>query len=254
MPKLPELQKNFIATLVQAEPVPATLPIAGDDRFSAEDRLQVYKNNTQFILRDLLLGLYPVTALLLGKDFMQGAARAFISAFPPASGDMNDYGGTFPAFLEHIQTLRSYAYVPDVARLEWAAHEAYLSSRLPPVTADDLAAIADPLNMKLFLQPHLRLLRSGWPVDTLWSRITDEGEKLTGLEIRPEETFIAVYRAETKIVVWSLTEGGYKFLEYLQLNPGFAFAAETALQAESSLRLDLLLAQLVQEKLLVKKD
>lgn len=251
MPKLHDLQKDFLEFLVRDESAAKRLPVCDDDRFSAAARLQVYRNNTQLILHDVVAGSFPVTALLLGAGFMQEAVREFIAVFPPESGDMNDFGSYFPDFLERIPSLRAYAYVPDVARLEWAAHEAYLSPRHDSLTAEHLAAVADPLNLKLHLQPHLRLLRSGWPVDVLWSRITDEGGGLTGLEIKPEETFVAVYRTGEKSVVWSLTEGGYKFLEHLQSDPGFAFAAEAALRAESGLQLDLLLARLVQEKLLV---
>lgn len=231
MPTLHDFQKDFLEK------------ISSDD---AQGALRIYKNNKDLILRDVLKGVFPVTTILLGDAFMHQAAHEFIKTFPPDSGDMNGYGGDFPAFLGHIPALRRYPYVPDVAKLEWLAHESYLSPVRPPLTAEDLAAEKDPLNMKLHLQPHVFLLRSGWPVDKLWARITKEGKDLKDFALKPEETFVAVYREEKQVAVWSLNEGGWKFLEYLQSDPSLAFAAEAALRAEPSLPLDLFLAQGVQ--------
>ena len=234
MPALRELQTDMINRLTQNK---------------AEGRESVYRNNVQLILRDVLRGVYPVTTLLLGDEYMNQSASAFIRQSPPQSGDMNGYGSGFADFLDRLPGLKDYLYVPDVARLEWLAHESYLSPRFAPLTAEELSVTDDPLQMKLFLQPHLYLLRSGWPVARLWSAITEKGADLAGLTIVPEECFAIVYRENDKVVIWSISEGGYVFLENLQQNASFALAAEAALRAEPDMALDVALAQLVQSNL-----
>ncbi len=251
MPALHKLQQDIMTRILEEKDA-AGLPIAAQEPFTPEQRLNVYKNNTHMLLRDLLRETFPVTTILLGEKFMDFAAHEFIKAAPPESGDMNAYGADFPDFLDHFPNVSQFPYVPDVARLEWLAHEAYMSPRATPLTGVDLATAADPMELQLHLQPHVHLLRSGWPVDKLWSRVNEEGAALKGFEMKPTETFAAIFRAGDRISVWSITEGGYRFLEHLQSTPSLPPAAEAALRAEPELSLDKLLATLLQQGLLAK--
>lgn len=249
MPALRDLQTDMLERILQEKDA-KNLPIAEQKPFTAEQRLAVYKNNTHSLLRDLLKDTFPVTTLLLGDKFMSFAAHEFIKSFPPDSADMNAYGAQFPDFLDHLPNVNDFAYVPDTARLEWLAHEAYMSPRHPALTGADLAAAEDPMSLELKLQPHVQLLRSGWPVDKLWHRVNEEGADLKGFEMKAEETFCAIYRADDRISVWSLTEGGYRFIEHLQSAPSLPLAAEAAMRAEPGVALDKLLAGLLQQELL----
>jgi len=253
MPALPELQHEMMRRILRQEGAEG-LPIEPAGPFTPEQRLQVYKNNTHATLRDLLKDSFPVTTILLGDKFMNFATKQFIEAFPPASGDMNAYGIDFPQFLANLPNLKEFPYVPDVAMLEWLAHEAYMSKRLPVLMPEQLAQAADPLTLKLHLQPHVHLLRSGWPVDELWGAISEQQADLSGQKITPQETFIAVFREDRKIAVWTLTEGGYVFLENLKTDPSFAGAATAAMTAEPGLVLDRLFAALLEQKLLAGID
>jgi hypothetical protein len=249
MPGLHRLQREMMSKILREEAAQG-LPIAPDGPFTPDERFSIYKNNTHLILRDLLKDIFPVTTVLLGDKFLNYAAAEFIKTFPPESGDMNGYGADFPAYLAHLPQLNQFPYVPDVARLEWLAHESYLSPRRPAMTGAMLEAAEDPLNLKLHIQPHVFLLQSAWPVDKLWHEVSAIGAALEGFKMEAADTFAAIYREERRIAVWTITEGGYRFLEYLQTDPRLAFAAEAALRAESSLPLDKFLATLLQLELL----
>lgn len=226
------------------------LPIAEDGPFTPDERLQIYKNNSHLTLLDLLKDVFQVTTILLGEKFLNFAGREFIKAFPPESGDMNGYGGLFPEYLARLPNLNQFPYVPDVAKLEWLAHESYLSPRRAPLTGDMLSAVEDPVNLKLRVQPHVFLLRSAWPVDRLWHEVSEHGEALKDFKFEAVETFVAIYREERRIGVWTITEGAYRFLEHLQSDPSLAFAAESAMRAENDFALDKFLATLLQLELL----
>jgi hypothetical protein len=239
----------MLSRILREEPA-AGLPVAKEGAFTPEQRFQIYRNNTHIILRNLLKDIFPVTTVLLGEKFMNFACREFVLAFPPEGGDMNGYGGAFPAFLKHLPNLNQFPYVPDVALLEWLAHEAYLSPRVSPLTGAMLEAADDPLNLKLPLQPHVYLLRSAWPVDRLWSEVSAHGEQLKDFTLKTEETFAAIYRDKDRIAVWRISEGGFRFLEHLQADPRLAFAAEAAARAEPGFDLGNFLAALLQLELL----
>ncbi len=238
MPELLDAQKKFLNDVL------------GDDPQTGG--MGIHKNNTRLILRDVIKATFPVTTILLGDEYTEYLAHEFVKLFPPDSGDMNGYGADYPEFLKRLPNMRDYPYVPDMAQLEWLAHEAYLSPVKPALTADDLSDVEDPVNMRLHVQPHVMLLRSGWPVDKLWERINAEGKDLKDLSLAPQETFVALYREEGKIALQPLTEGSFKFLEHLQSNPSFAFAAEAAIRHETAIALDQMLARMVQEKIFSK--
>jgi|GEM_PF-1116455 len=245
MSKLDDLQRDMLRKLIAQED-------GGTGGAAPEKNMRIYRNNTRLLLRDMLKDTFPVTARLVGDAFFDTAGRDYMQAFPPADGDMTDYGADFPAFLKRLPGLQNYLYVPDMARLEWAAHAAYLSPLYPPLTTAALsAAAADPLTLKLHVQPHVFLLRAGWPIADLWQKITEaENGTLPALELKAEESFTAVFRDGDRIAVWSLTEGGYAFLEYLQSNPDFPSAAAAAMNAEPGFALDRFLGLLVQQGLL----
>jgi hypothetical protein len=143
MSKLDDLQQDMLRKLIAQEE-------GGTGGAAPEKNLRIYRNNTRIVLRDMLKDTFPVTARLVGDAFFDAAARDYMQAFPPADGDMTDYGADFPAFLKHLPGLQNYLYVPDMARLEWAAHAAYLSPRRPPLPTTALsAAAADPMMRKL---------------------------------------------------------------------------------------------------------
>ena len=245
--KLPDTQRDMLHQLIAQENGDG-LDITPQKNFS------IYRNNARLLLRDFLKDTFPVTAKLVGDAFFETAARDFMQAFPPQSGDMNGYGADFPAFLNRMPGLQPHPYVPDMARLEWAAHDAYLSPIKPALTATALsAAAADPMALQLHMQPHVFLLRSGWAIADLWQTITEAGSNdLPEITLQPVESFTAVYRDGQQIGLWSLTEGGYTFIEYLQSAPDFPTAASAAMTAEPDFALDLFLGTLVQQKFLAK--
>ena len=121
------------------------------------------------------------------------------------------------------------------------------------MTTDDLASVPDPLNMKIYLQPHVHLLRSGWPVGKVCSQGPRRRDTQTNLALQPEESFYLIYRNNAASVVQEISEGAYIFLEHLQSSAAFALAGEAALRAEPGLALDLLLAQFVQAGIFTRK-
>ena len=144
------------------------------DRLYAEtpagDGLAVHRRNLLANLGGALAATYPVVQRLVGEAFFGEAARRHALANPSASGDLNDYGAGFAAFLETYEPARTLDYLPDVARLEWACHE---SGQAAEAAGLDFAALAlvDPdsqARIRFHLRPAVRLVRSVHPVASVW--------------------------------------------------------------------------------------
>ena len=113
---LRKIQDNFAQALFSGTPDAVFV----EDRISAADRFDVYRNNVIKGLADIIIGIYPLTAKLAGDEFMRGAARRYALQNPPRESDLALYGGGFADTLPATD----YPFLPDMARLEWAYHEA----------------------------------------------------------------------------------------------------------------------------------
>ena len=170
MPRLRDVQEGVrLAVLGQTRPeiVAAIQEEAG----LAEARLRIHANHVQLSLTAALKANFPVVCRVVDERFLDYAAHAFIPAHPPTSPCLSEYGAAFPEFLERFEPARRLPYLGDLARLEWALLEAAQAEDTPPV---DLAllrqiAVADYPHLILRLDPSIRLLRSPWPIDAIWS-------------------------------------------------------------------------------------
>lgn len=130
----------------------------------------VYRRNLFANLGNALAATYPVVERLVGGAFFREAARQYVLAHPSTSGDLNDYGASFAAFLTAYPHAAGLAYLPDVARLEWACHESYGAADGPAFDLASLAAVgADGQpRIRFELHPSVRLLRSRHPIAAIW--------------------------------------------------------------------------------------
>jgi len=144
--------------------------------------VEVYRRNMLANLGGALATTFPVVKRLVGDAFFAEAARQFVPGHPSRSGDLNDYGEAFPAFLERYPHAQSLPYLADVARLEWACHESYLSADAAAFDLAALAAVAPDSypRIRFALHPAVRLVRSRYPVAAIWNA------NLPGLDGTPD--------------------------------------------------------------------
>lgn len=114
-----------------------------------ERGLQAYRSNGHALAQRALSAAYPVVEALIGQEGFEALSRHFWQRFPPARGDMAQWGEALADFIESLDQLaREEPYLGDVARVEWALHlagtaadgEADLASlgRLQTMAPDEL--------------------------------------------------------------------------------------------------------------------
>lgn len=195
-----ETADRFAAALDDPDLPPPT------ELLGSQDRFDIYRNNGAVATRDALGETFGVTRQLVGDEFFNAMAGLFIRTSPPVSPVMIEYGGTFADFIDGFEPAGSLPYLADVARLEWAWHEAYNAADAVPVTIDVLAGHpAEKLEDLMFeFHPSARLLVSEWPVAAIWQAhqidaeldrpdAAERGESV--LIVRPEMD-VALHRLE----------------------------------------------------------
>lgn len=84
--------------------------------------LQAYRAHAQASAQRALLAVYPALAKLLGLDNFSFLARDFWHQHPPQRADLAQWGDAMASFIAAAPQLQELAYLPDVARIEWALH------------------------------------------------------------------------------------------------------------------------------------
>jgi hypothetical protein len=139
--------------------------------------LQAYRANAGVLAEKVLASAFPTVVLLIGPDAAAGLARACWRASPPARGDMAQWGEGVPAFIAADPQLASEPYLADVARLDWAVHQAEMAADVAAPAGLEWLARADPATLRLELAPGSALVPSAHPIATIWQahRPTPEG-------------------------------------------------------------------------------
>jgi len=163
-------QAAFAAALLDpARPVPAGLlnPVRGG---GAGRRFDIYRNNVAVGLCEALAQAFPAVRRLVGEAFFAAMAGVFVRAVPPSSPVLPLYGGDFPDFLAGFAPVAHLGYLPDVARLELALRQSYHAADAAPLARAGWAAVSpgELARARLRFLPAVRLLRSDWPVLSVW--------------------------------------------------------------------------------------
>jgi hypothetical protein len=200
------------AVFFDSAPIPATVRDATGQAHAS--RFSVYRNNVFAGLTNAVGARYPVVRKLLWEDGFNRIAQLYVSAEPPRSPVLLEYGETFPQFLRSIGESISANFLADVAELESARTRAYHAADATPVARDAFKELApDEIpDLRLALHPSVQLLKSQFPVVSVWEANIHANDNTLNLW-QPECALIA--RPRLDVEVRRLTSGTYEFLSAL---------------------------------------
>ncbi len=144
------------------------LKTGGGHAALARRGLLAYQSNGLALAERALGAAYPVLVQLLGEDNFAALARHFWLSAPPERGDLAQWGGELPAFVEAAPQLAEEPFLGDVARVEWALHRAASAADVVPEPSSFawLASI-DAGEISLQLAAGVWLLESPYPAASL---------------------------------------------------------------------------------------
>ena len=234
---LPELQRLFLAALLDRERSAALLPLLRQGRApGVAQRIQIYRNNLFESLSDALRAVFPVLAQLVGEDFFRQLTRRFIRAHPLRQAQLHDFGRELPAWLASLPMAADWPYLPDLAALEWAWHEVYHEADAVPLRPEELAQVpaAQHLDLRLALASAARLVASPYPVLRIWQ--AHQGEFDPGFELSLADGGVQalLLRRALEIEFVLLSGGEYTWLAALASGRALAEATLVALDRDPS--------------------
>ena len=231
---LHDLQRVFKDGLLAHDEETVLAHIAGDG-LDPRARLAIYRHHVLTTLTATLESAFPVVCQLVDKRFFAYAADAFIREHPPAGPCLVEYGAVFPEFLEGFPACQGYPYLPDMARLEWAVHQAARvaevrsldRARLDAIPLDDLPAL------RFLMDATLSYVSSPWPVDRIW-RAHQEGAERESLDLSAGGTCLEVRGVGNGASVRVLDPAAYALRHALAAGVTLEEAAAEALTVDPS--------------------
>ncbi len=252
MDSLRNLQERFAQAIFNLSNTGADLPLRANG-LEGERRLRIYRNNVFASLTEALRACYPVVERLVGEGCFASMAARYIRSHPSTSGDLHEFGGEFPEFLEDFPTTQALVYLPDVARLEWARQGVY---HAPEAHALDLAGLnrVPPDrwgDLRFRLHPASRLLVSPYPVLRIWQVNQPDYRGEGRVDLAEGGVRLLIIRRDLEIAMEPLRLGEYRLLSLLGEGHTLTHACEQAMNAEPEFDLSETLHRHVARKTLV---
>ncbi|MEK8049319.1 putative DNA-binding domain-containing protein [Ideonella sp. DXS22W] len=200
--------------------------------------LQAYRDNAAAMADRVLAGACSVLAGALGPQAAAVLARQAWRRAPPHAGDLDDWtglGDLLPVLIAEAPPLVDQPWLADLARLEWAVHQAERAADAPegpPEGLDGLAAPDAPLR-RLQLRPGTTLLALQWPVAALWQRARAEPDALPGGCGPAAPEAVLVWRQGWRATVQPLAAGDAAFTAAVLAGQALGPALDAAAQADA---------------------
>ena len=223
-----ERESSFAAALLDPS-LPPPAGLIGPDGEPCPKRFAVYRNNVIVGLTGVLAASFPAVARLVGPEFFQAMAGLYARRDPPRSPILLDYGAAFADFIAGFEPAAEIPYLADVARLERAWVEAYHAAEAEPLGPGAFADVPPHLlgDLRMRLHPSARIIRSNYPVVTIW-RMNIEGGAPGPVDLEDGEDAL-IARPDGDVLIHPLPSGGAQFIGELDRGATVAEAFEAAL-------------------------
>jgi len=207
--------------------------IKPNDRLTSLERLELYNRQYWYRVLDSLYEDFPGLRAIVGERAFTKLSEAYLQDCPSQSFTLRELGSRLEGWLrDHPEYAgKDSGLAIDMVRLEWAHIEAFDGEELKEIGPEDLAEF-DP-HMKVRLQPYVRLLALGYPVDDLRIRVKRHAEEHAAASnavtakrhsarrrsfsgIAKATVFVAVHRNEGDVYYRRLEAAEYGLLKLLE--------------------------------------
>lgn len=226
--------------------------IASINQQFADERFSIYRNNLMASLCGALADTFPVVVQLVGLEFFNATARAFIRQQPKRSPLLTWVGADFAEFIAVFEHTATMPWLTHVARIEFARLKAYHAANTIEMNVDALTALVsnpiDLMNTGVFLRADVTVLTSPFAAYSVWAAHQDEGD-LTKINIGSAESCL-VYRNQLDVECVKIGSDQAIFINALANGKTFSEAQIQASLSNSEFQLSQSFLLLIQARAL----
>ncbi len=234
MPALRELQQAIVAAVLE-DASPGTLGLLVGTPSQAQVGLLIYRNNASAGFARALALQFPVIERLVGDDYFRQLARSYQQQHPSTSGDLGQIGTDFALFLRRTFADTEYAYLPDVAELEWHRETLSTAEPAPALPIQALTEISPEHyeRVQLRLQAASRLSSSPYPILQIWRVNQQDGATDTLIDLNAGAEHVLARQTSDGLQLLPLDAGQFALLAALARGDTLGVALQTALDVDA---------------------
>lgn len=228
MSQLHHIQDLFMHAIFNtSENSPASNELAKyltqNDRLSPQQQITIYRDSVFGGLSTALSQIYPVCKKLVGEEFFDFMSGQYIKNYHSVSPDLADYGKQFAVFMESFKPVAELVYLADVARLEWAWHNAFHAVDHDGLNINHLTEVSQQVQQSLvfMLPPGSELVYSPYPVDIIWLANQDTNESDDVIDLDQGGVELLVWRKQYEMRIDKLSNGEWLFLNAIKNKQSF---------------------------------
>lgn len=183
---------------------------------SREERLSIYGDGYFGRIIEVLGANYSSVKNVVGSHPFEHLARAYLVKYPSRFKSIDDVGADLAVFLKRSPLTKKLPFLPELALLEWSAHQSFFANDLPLLNPKELNGISEKKWGKavMTLDPSVRIHKVNWPVDELW-RLDGKWDKRR--KFKKEKRLVLVFRRPDKLVrMRSLSVAQFELLDHLK--------------------------------------
>jgi hypothetical protein len=241
--QLRELQRSFDSALFDDASDAVAPWVRGCESDSANGaaidphaRIAIYRNNLREGFRKALALEFPVIERLVGEDYFRQLALWFLAEHPSRAGDLHPIGEPFAPFLQSRFEDTPYAYMTDVATLEWTYQQSLIAADAPPFDVATLRDIPPEAygQLRFTLHPACRLVRSPYPIVRIWAANQAEATGDEVVDLSSGAGFVLMRRAAEGVEMRRIAAADFAILHAFSQQALLAEALEQARAIEPS--------------------
>ena len=142
---------------------------------SREDRLDIYAEGYFSRIAESMAQDFPAVFKILGKDLFLKLIADYLKKYPSRSFNLGEIGRNLSWFSRDHIFSTDFAYLPDLAELEWLLVRSFYAADRAPYDPVKLSTFTESqwATVQIDLDPSVFILHSDWPVDEIWHRRKD---------------------------------------------------------------------------------
>jgi hypothetical protein len=207
--------------------------VAGDERLSSTERVDVYANMYFYRILDALKEDFPATVAVIGPENFHNLITDFLIAFPPTEPSIFFAGRNLAEFCQTHRLRKTWPFLADLVVVERALIEVFHAPDSPPLTAASLREL-DPERwsaLELRTIGAMQLVACGFNVVPL---IRAVAEAMAWSPPAAVSTPILVWRKRNKVFYRELNSPEDQALELLRSGIKFAELCEQVATSDES--------------------
>ena len=172
--------------------------VDGDERLSAEARVDVYADMYFYRLLEVLKEDYPATLAVLGEANFHNLITAYLIRHQPSEPSVRGAGKFLPDFLRAHRLRAEVPFVADLAKLERAITEVFCAADASLLEASVMNALQPEQwgTVKMRRIPASAVLRAQWRAAEVLRAVE---EKCDWKPPRRERNWILVWRQNSRV-------------------------------------------------------